>query len=168
MSDWLIDDAGIDFSRRYFTQFINPFPDAYADKILKPSYQPSMAGFMDDYLAGNPTRNRALDLLPVLSEVDLDRVKDRVNPDEKSLVKGRPAFHYRLPDCRLGDPGWSIAGEWNRWFLVETVANDPDMRHELMALREKHSGETIFTRKKSWVEAVDSVLHRIRPDHGAS
>ena len=44
-----------------------------------------------------------------------------VLPNEK--INGRPTFHYRLPDARLSDPGWSIAPDWNRW--VASSASPP-------------------------------------------
>ena len=80
-----------------------------------------MAAFIDDYLAANPTRNRDLDLLPLLHYFDETRVR-AVLPNEK--INGRPTFHYRLPDARVSDPGWSIAPDWNRWVCVERLAAD--------------------------------------------
>ena len=43
-------------------------------------------------------------------------------PEEK--VNSRPTLHYRLPDCRIDEPDWSITTEWNRWMLVEELVCD--------------------------------------------
>lgn len=105
---------------RRVTRFAAPFPDDYARLVLDPDYAPNAERFTDDYLAHNPTRNRALDLLPILAHLDEDRVLARAR--EPELVKPRPALHYRLPSCRLDDPDWSIALEWNRWLEIERRA----------------------------------------------
>jgi hypothetical protein len=79
--------------------------------------------FPQDYLAANPTRDRALDLLPLLAYLDDDRVRS-VLPREK--IGARPAFHYRLPQVHLSDPKWSIMPDWHRWLVVERLASDRD------------------------------------------
>jgi hypothetical protein len=50
----------------------------------------------------------------------MDRVED------KHLVKPRPAFHYRLPNCLIDEPDWTLAREWNTWVTVEQLASDPE------------------------------------------
>ena len=130
--DWIVLDADTDFSRRYFTRFIDPFPQRYLEQVLRAEYAPDTRQLMDDYLDHNPTRNRALDMLPMFAEIDEALVQTRVKSAERSLIKKRPAFHYRLPDCRIGEPGWSIAAEWNRWWYVEVIAADDDLRLELI------------------------------------
>ena len=52
-------------------------------------------------------------------------------------VKARPTFHYRLPDCRVNEPGWSVADAWNRWVYVESLAADTDLLAELIDACEK-------------------------------
>lgn len=99
-----------------------PYPEDYVLRVLHPDYAPDLAGFVDDYLAANPTRDRGLDLLPLLLHVDPARVRHRL-PREK--IAARPVFHYRVPQAHVGVPGWSIAPEWNRWVAVERLAGDP-------------------------------------------
>ena len=41
-------------------------------------------------------------------------------------IEPRPAFRYRLPRARLGDPKWSVLLEWNRWVEVERLAEDTE------------------------------------------
>ena len=101
LTDWIIEDARIDFSRRFFTSFIDPFPNSYVEKVLDPNYDSTVETFIDDYLEFNPSRNRALDLLPVLCEIDIDRVLAGVKTEERSLVNGRPAICVALPLVKL-------------------------------------------------------------------
>ena len=129
---WIIDSSRIDITRRFLTKYIDPFPHDYMERVLDPDYQPNMDGLIDNYLADNPTRNRALDMLPILVGLDDARVLNSVNDDERNLIKGRPAFHYRLPDCKINEQGWSAAEAWNKWVYVEQVANDEELLTELI------------------------------------
>jgi hypothetical protein len=115
--------AKVDLARS-ISPYINPFPEAYARLILAPDYPADVDRLIDDYLAHNPTRNRPLDMLPVLCHLREARVMDRV--EEKHLVKARPAFHYRLPNCLVDEPDWTLAREWNAWVEVERLAEDAD------------------------------------------
>ncbi len=118
---WLKQRSEVDFTRR-MSPYINPFPAAYARLILRDDYPADAGRLIDDYIAHNPTRNRPLDMLPVLAHLDKRRVMDRVA--DPHLVKGRPAFHYRLPNCMVDEPGWTLAREWNTWVAVERLAGD--------------------------------------------
>jgi hypothetical protein len=164
LTDWIIENSGVDFSRRFFTNFIDPFPDSYVEKVLNTKYEPDVQTFIDDYLAFNPTRNRALDMLPVLCEIDNDRVLAGIKKDERTLVSSRPAFHYRLPDCRLGDKKWSVADEWNRWWYVEAIASDNRLRAELIHLWKEITKEFLMIRKNRWIHTVENFLnHNLSP-----
>lgn len=120
---WLKREAEVDLTRS-ISPYINAFPQAYARLILQPDYPADTARLIDDYLRFNPTRNRPLDLLPVLAHLDRDRVMGQVQ--DKHLVKPRPAFHYRLPNCMIDEPGWTLAREWNTWVAIERLAANPD------------------------------------------
>jgi hypothetical protein len=119
---WMKGRAEVDMTRR-ISPYINAFPDEYARLILREDYPASRERLINDYVALNPTRNRPLDMLPVLSHLDRDRVMARV--EDPHLVKPRPAFHYRLPNCMLDEPDWRVAREWNTWVAVERLAYDP-------------------------------------------
>jgi hypothetical protein len=122
LEPWLRrETAGAQTGRRAF--LAAPYPAAYARRILDPGYWPDLTSLTDDYLAANPTRDRGLDLLPVLLHIDEARVRKKL-PYEK--IGGRPVLHYRLPQAHVATPGWSIAPEWNRWVAVERLAADPD------------------------------------------
>lgn len=119
--DWLYVRADIDLTRR-LTSYVDPYPLDYVRRVTAPDYAPDLPGLIDDYLQHNPTRNRALDLLPLFAHLDPDRVA-AVTDDP--LIKPRPAFHYRLPDCEIDRPGWGIAAAWKDWLQVERLAADP-------------------------------------------
>lgn len=120
-SDWLRWQIGVDMTRRVLF-FADPFPDDYVDFLAESEPAGDMAELIDDYLAFNPTRNRELDLMPLFAWADAARVRAAVDDPR---IKARPAFHYRLPDCRLADPDWSVLVEWARWLAVERLADDP-------------------------------------------
>ena len=90
--------------------------------MLDPSYAPDEDALIGDYLEANPTRNRALDMLPVLATLQEERVLAAAKESEN--VKARPTFHYRLPNCLIDDRSWSFGVEWNRWVEVERLAAD--------------------------------------------
>ena len=99
-----------------------PYPPAYVRKVLAPGYRPGLEAFAADYLAANPTRDRSLDLLPALLQLDPEGVRRRLRFEK---IKGRPVFHYRLPRAHVARPGWSLADGWNGWVEVERLAADP-------------------------------------------
>ena len=134
---------------RHLLGFADPFPASYVRQIAAPEYRPDMATFIDDYIAANPTRNRDLDLLPLLTQIDEQRVRAKL-PNEK--INKRPAFHYRLPDARVSDRGWSIAPDWNRWVAVERVAYDRERLEKLGVAYRAFEGEA-----KSWAEVSERI-----------
>lgn len=119
--DWLLDRSQIDPTRR-LTGYSAGFPATYVRRVIDPDYRPTTAALIDDYLADNPTRNRALDLLPLFTHIDEARVRKVV---EDPRVKARPTFHYRLPNSEIDDPEWGVHVVWNDWLEVERLAADP-------------------------------------------
>ncbi len=132
LQSWIIESSQIDVTRRFFTKYIDPFPGSYMELVLDPDYKPEMSTLIDDYLKHNPTRNRALDMLPILCDLDKERVMNGIRKDERDLVKGRPAFHYRLPDCKVSEPDWRVNVSWNQWVYVEKLACDGLLLNELI------------------------------------
>lgn len=135
--DRILDNEDIDISRK-LTPYVHPFPEDYVAHVLDPDYDPDRDRLIDDYLRYTPTRNRPLDALPLFAWLDSDRV-DRA-PVEHDLIKSRPAWHYRLPNCRIDDPNWTLARPWREWADVEQLANDPD---ELRRLARKRLASSI-------------------------
>ncbi|WP_262028457.1 amidoligase family protein [Microvirga sp. Mcv34] len=149
LNPWLRREASPDATRNLLG-FADPFPAEYVRRIGDPNYWPDIPTFIDDSLAYNATRNRDLDLLPLLHDFDAARVR-AVLPNEK--INGRPTFHYRLPDARVSDPGWSIAPDWNRWVCVERLAADREKLDAVGAAYLSFAGED-----KSWANVVEQIV----------
>lgn len=118
--DWLVQHSRIDLTRS-MTGYIAPFPSAYIRQVVDPDYRPNLDTLIDDYLIANPTRNRALDMLPLFCYLDKDRTLSVID-DER--VHPRPTLHYRLPNCRIDEPGWNLEADWRNWLAVEQVATN--------------------------------------------
>lgn len=122
LHDWIREKGRVDLSRR-ITPYIDPFEKDYLLKLLDADYAPDMSALIDDYLDENPTRNRAMDMLPLFAHLDEERVRARVDDDR---VQARPTLHYRLPNCQVDEPDWSLTVAWRHWLQVEALANDED------------------------------------------
>lgn len=118
--EWLLVRADINMTRR-ITSYVDPFPTDYVRKVIRADYAPDLDTLIDDYLEYSPSRNRALDFLPLFLHLDEERV--RAVADDP-LIKPRPAFHYRLPDCEIHLPDWGLHVAWNDWLEVEALAGD--------------------------------------------
>lgn len=160
LNDWIILVSNIDVTRRFLTKYIDPYPDDYEQLVLDPDYRPDLEGLIDDYMEHNPTRNRALDMLPVFFLLRPENVLEKLNADEHHLVSGRPAFHYRLPDCSISERGWTAATAWNQWVCVENLAADRRLLDELitewLANRERYS----MARGARWVLRLTHLLSK--------
>jgi hypothetical protein len=158
--DWLVRAEDVDPSRRLFP-FIEPFPDEYRARVLAPGYAPDLDGLIADYLAANPTRNRPLDLVPLFTAARGDAVRRAIK--EADLVRPRPAFHYRLPDCLVDDPAWTLAAPWGRWLEVERLAADPRRLSAVCAAW--HACEPTAERRAgaAWADRVGAWLAGAEP-----
>jgi hypothetical protein len=128
LEDWIMDASDVALSR-LIAPYIRAFPETYRRKVLDPAYAPDWEGFVDDYLIDSPTRNRPLDLLPLISHIGAPNLESRV--EDWALVGQRPTFHYRLPNSEVATPDWTPATEWNRWVTIERVAEDKALLREL-------------------------------------
>lgn len=119
--EWLYEEASINMTRR-ITTYVDPFPKKYVKKLMQHDYQPDDVDVLiRDYLEDNPTRNRALDMLPLFSFLNDNLVRSYT---QDPLIKARPAFHYRLPNCEIHLPDWGVHLAWNGWLQVEALAQD--------------------------------------------
>lgn len=117
---------------RSIAPYVRDFPETYVRLVLDPAYRGiELQRFMTDYMEANPTRNRPLDMTPLFSFLDAELLESLM-PDTR-LISGRPAFHYRLPDCRVDDPQWTIAEPWNQWVHLERLAADRALQDSLAA-----------------------------------
>ena len=152
LEDILWDDASVNVTRALMP-FISKFPKHYKRTVIDTGYDPSIDTLIDDYLAANPTRNRDLDMLPMFAHIDSNKVAAAV---DNTLVKSRPTFHYRLPDCRLDDPDWSIDLEWQRWICVEVLANSNDLMTQLCHAYKEEDQKLSM---KHWPARVQELIH---------
>lgn len=149
--DWLHQRAAIDMTRRV-TTYIDPFPRAYVRKVLAADYWPSQSELIDDYLKHNPTRNRALDMLPMFAHLDEARV--RLATDDPR-IKARPAFHYRLPNCDIHESDWGLNNAWNDWVMVERLANSGAWLDQCCNTYLKHMANPIDRLIGNWHDQVE-------------
>lgn len=150
---WLVEAHDVDITRR-----VSPYVDLYPEAYLKRLFTRSAAAMDDifeDYLEHNPSRNRALDMLPLLAQIDDGRVRAAVG-DMK--VTARPAFHYRLPDCHIDHPGWDLSGTWNIWCVVERLAAREDYLRTLSRAFLDADRPILGVSRSDWVEFIDTWL----------
>lgn len=152
--EWLKLRSDVDGTRR-LTPYIDPFPTAYIRHVVEPGYQPALAPLIDDYLAHNPTRNRALDMLPLFSQLDEERVRAVVSDPR---VKPRPTLHYRLPNCELDRPGWGVHVAWRDWLQVEHLACESDRLEAVCAGYSEWLAQPLDRIFGDWAEDVTQWL----------
>ncbi|WP_170153685.1 amidoligase family protein [Alkalispirillum mobile] len=140
---------------RRLTPFIQDFPAEYVRQVLRPGYRPDQHAFIRDFLAWNTTRNRSLDLLPLLTHLDRDQVR-RALPDDP-LTQARPTWHYRLPNCLVDDPDWRIARPWVDWLMVERLAGNGSLLEQLIS---DWLARGFSLTDQRWIQHVDRCLAR--------
>ena len=154
LEHWLRQSAPLDHARRVLP-FVNPWPDALIDALARQADW-DMAAFAQTYAELAPARGFGLDLLPALEDACPQALAAL---PEDQLKGGRPTFHYRLPESRIGDAEWSLAYEWNRWVLVEQVATDPALLAALAEAWLQHRDRMIPLRTE-FAQTVEDLLVR--------
>jgi len=157
IEDWLRAVDPIDPARRMLP-FVDPYPRGFVDLIATEGADWSLEDLAHAYLAITPTRNRGLDALPLLEHLFPQMARLVLGAAAKG---GRPAWHYRLPEARLGEPGWTIAYEWNRWCIVERVAADADLLESLATGWQVHRA-ALTTMRGDWAPVVEEKLQDAR------
>jgi hypothetical protein len=147
---WLVHAHHVDMARR-ISPYVDLYPEMYVQQLLSEK-SPDMTRIMTGYLDNNASRNRALDLLPLLSCVDRAMVENAV-ADTK--IKARPAFHYRLPNCQIDKLGWSLAGPWNIWWVVEELAYRPEDLTQLGKRFLSMHRPLIGVSRSDWIAEMD-------------
>ncbi|RUO27962.1 amidoligase family protein [Aliidiomarina sanyensis] len=155
--EWLLKRIDPDISRRV-SSYIDPFPKKYLEKVLHPDYDPSLEDLMTDYLRDNPTRNRALDMLPLFRHLDEKRLLKYV--EDVSLVKARPTFHYRLPGCEIHRSDWGLYSVWNDWAAIEHLAESEDKRLACLERYQKERKKLLPDFGKGWRDFMDAEIMR--------
>ncbi|MCH2546908.1 MAG: amidoligase family protein [Alphaproteobacteria bacterium] len=152
--DWMKFDMQVDATRS-LTGFARAFPVEYVRKILDAGYAPDMHTLIDDYLHYNPTRNRALDMLPLFCHIDKMRVLAKV---EDSLVKSRPTFHFRLPNCHIDRIDWNLSSSWDYWLQVERLAANKEQLRKMQQAYLTHLKSPFALFSDAWREETPQWL----------
>ncbi len=147
---WLNAAHKVNLTRKV-SPYIQLYSEEYVELLIKKSYQ-DLDALIDDYLTHNPSRNRALDMLPLFAFIDEDRVKNVV---KDSKIKQRPTFHYRMPDCLIENKHWSFAVSWNIWHLVEVLAADAKGLEFLSRRFTEMALPLVGVKRNDWVEEVN-------------
>jgi hypothetical protein len=150
MQDWIKEEIQVDLTRK-LSWFIEPFEKEYIDLIVQKKYEPDLDHLIEDYILYNPTRNRALDMLPLFTHLR-PWVKEKL-PEQK--ITPRPAFHYRLPNSKIDEDEWSVAKEFNVWSLVEKGALNKKALLELCEDYLEFEASPYWFIKELWIERVD-------------
>jgi len=157
LHDWLARECRVDTARR-MTRYAAPYPAEYVRRLVDPGYAPDVTTLIDDYLEANPTRNRALDMMPLFAELDEPRVRAAVDDPR---IRARPALHYRLPNCEIDAPGWGLHVAWSQWLQVEHLAADPGRLGTVCGRYAAFLDRTLSTWLEDWAEQVEAWLVRI-------
>ncbi len=157
LREWLRDSGGIDLTRR-ITPYIDDFPSDYALRICAADYGPDLATLISDYLSANPTRNRALDMLPLFAHLDEELVRRAVDDDR---VNARPTFHYRLPNCEIDDPSWALATPWADWCKVEALAADTELLAATCRAYRENTERLTAALDNRWLEHCRELVARL-------
>ncbi len=147
---WLVEAHEIN-TTRMISPYIDLSPENYIKLLLSRS-NPRFDTICADYLEYNATRNRALDMLPLLAEIDEERIC-RVVDDPK--IKARPTFHYRLPNCNIEHEDWTLAKSWNNWWIIEQLAYCPDELNKLSAAFLDADQPILGVNRNKWVGLID-------------
>lgn len=156
LEDWLRAAEPLDAARRVMP-FVDPWPRALIDALAEAEGW-SLAKLGRVYAKRAPSRGYGLDLLPLLQEAVPETL---AGVPEDQLKGGRSTFHYRLPETRLDETGWSLAYEWNRWWVVERVAADAEMVSRLAQDWQAYRAKLTTTRG-DWLALVTDRLDRAR------
>jgi len=154
MEDWLRAIDPVDPSRRLLP-FVDPWPRRLIDVLAVDGPSWGLDDLAQFYADLTPTRNRGLDLLPLLDHLRGEIIAETI--DKEKLKGGRPTYHYRLPEARLGAADWSLAYEWNRWILLERVAENPSLLNELAEKWVDHRS-ALTSLRSDWAKTVNEIL----------
>ena len=143
----------IDISRRLLP-FVDRYPRSLRDDLAGGPPE-TVRDLSRIYLEHAPSRNHALDMLPIFAEIDPDLIRQQFGED--SAISARPAYHYRFPDCRIEDPKWSITGEWANWVAIEALAEDRSTLDRLCGAWIEHRRKLTST-ASDWAETASDIL----------
>jgi hypothetical protein len=152
IEDWLRSAMPIDDTRRVLP-FTDPYPTAFVRDLIRAGEGIGLSDLIALYLDHCPSRNFGLDMLPIFAHLAPRQVRDVIG----DATSARPAFHFRLPDCRIDEPGWGLPDEWRRWVAVECVAGDAALLDRLSRDWLDDHGPITLSRA-SWADRAGAIL----------
>lgn len=152
--DALRAEAQIDLSRRMMP-FVGPYPRKLVDALAEGGIA-DLKALIELYLRLAPSRNHGLDMLALFAHLDHDAVAGAL---DMASITGRPTYHYRLPDCRIDEEGWSLVLEWNRWVRVEEIAANSDLLKQLADAWIAHRS-ALTTLRGDWAVTSGAILKK--------
>ncbi|QSP94420.1 amidoligase family protein [Marinobacter salinisoli] len=155
--EWLKSRHQLDISRK-MTTYIEPWSSRYTTRLMEDDYEPDQAELLHDYLKYNPTRNRALDLLPLFAHLDSSLLGEYV---QDTRIKSRPTLHYRLPDCDIDNPSWRFADVWNDWVVLEQIASNAHQLADLRARYREAQKLNLHNLTHSWLDSSSEWLQSL-------
>ncbi|WP_321314737.1 amidoligase family protein [Halarcobacter sp.] len=147
LQKWIEVQSEVDIARK-ISPFINNFSKEYISLVIDIEYWPTKEQFIKDYIDYNPTRNRVLDMLPIIAFWDEDII-NKYLPKEK--INKRPTFHYRLPNSKVDQFRWFISQELQLWVIVELLASNDEVFNQMSKSFLKQLDNAIFN-KNEWIE----------------
>lgn len=150
---WLLKAHNVDLARR-ITPYIDLYKKEYCLLLLGYQGDESVEQIMRDYLNHNPSRNRALDMLPMFRFLDEAFIKQQL-PHEK--INARPTLHYRLANCEIEKSSWQLSQSWNVFSVVDYLANSPK---ELAAIKQqyiKYQQQLISLTEEPWHKTLSNI-----------
>lgn len=74
--------------------------------------------------------------------------------EAKIKINPRPTFHYRLPNCLIDEPDWTLAREWAGWVAVDNLAQAPGQIAQMSADYLARRAHPVVGYDEHWAERV--------------
>lgn len=124
---WLRREEDLDMTRRLMP-YVNQWPSSFVDDMAR-DMPGTLAALMAVAARHIDSRNHGLDLFPLFAHAEPELYQSLFPKPDKTSA--RPTFHFRMPDCRIDEPDWSLARSWRLWSTVEEVAQNADLLEAL-------------------------------------
>lgn len=147
LNGWIKSAMPLDLSRK-LSGFVKDYPKPYCQKILNEAYKPTLSELIKDYIIDNPSRNRALDMLPLFAYLKGGNIIEKYNIEK---LNPRPTFHYRLANSYFSKKGWNFSTEWQRWLYVESLAKQDELRQAMI-------NECLSVKNSEWVKKIEDYI----------
>lgn len=150
--DLIREENPIDLSRRALP-FVNPYPRGLLNALARREIG-DIPTLVTTYLEFTTSRNHGLDMLALFAELTPDLLRDKV---EMAGISARPTYHFRLPDCRIDEPGWTLSQEWADWVRVERIADNADLLADLRSAWITYH-DAMTTTRGDWIKRTRELV----------